>query len=300
MADLTAVVTGAGSPTGFALVRSLMERGITVFAADPAPDAPGRMIADVELPCPWATDKPATEQFWDSIQMLAPDIVVSTVTRDMRGAIDRGLPVWTPTWDAIQACEDKMLFAERMAGRGLRHPVTDVEVLTDGPWVVKPRWGEGSRDTFVLTDRTIAETLAGRWPDMIVQQKLDGDEFEVDVVAEDGAIIGGVAFWIRRRRGGTTMSAETFNYAQVAGPVAEVVLEFGLSGPLNIGGFVKDGRAEVLEVNPRFSHGYLIGEAAGIDLLGAYVHRVTAGELREVGWGRPGVRYVRHYSGLTA
>jgi carbamoyl-phosphate synthase large subunit len=295
MACLTVLVTGAGSQTGTALVRSLVDRGHYVIGADPSPYAVGRQMAHRSEAMPWANDPEIGGWYrgWHS----SVDAAVLVTTAEIWAVFEAGLPTWACSPEAVDVCEDKLTFATAMAVAGIPHPTTADGVLAGvGPWIVKPRWGEGSKDTFRVDRQATVAALVEEFPHMIVQPVLPGLEWEVDVFARDGDVAGGVAFWKHRIKGGTTVAAETFDLDLVRPTVRRVVAACGLDGPLNIGGFYHEGVTTILEVNPRFSHGYLIAEAAGGNPL-EYFMRVVTGQPADVRLldCRPGVRFDRFW-----
>jgi carbamoylphosphate synthase large subunit len=266
MADSSILVTGAGSITGTALVRSLMDRGHRVIAADPSKFAVGRQLADESLNMPWASDAESVTEFYE---ILAPEVSLGILvtTTEIPIARKAGLPMWACSDKAVEVCEDKLEFAHVLKSAGVPHPTTSIEPIEGiGPWVVKPQQGEGSRNTFVVTKSKTVESLLEEFNSiepMIVQPVLTGPEWETDVFAHQGELLGGVAFFKHRIKGGTTVQAETFDLNHVQDIVSETVKILKLDGPLNIGGFLTADGPVLLEVNPRFSHGYLIAEAAG-------------------------------------
>lgn len=300
-----ALVTGAGAPTGMGMLRSLKRRGLTLAAADISEHAPGRILADLSLTCPPATSVEIDDWWQEAMAAISPDYVISTITGEVRAALAAGAPVWASHPSAIDLCEDKYAFAEVMAAADIPHPATGLgEIDSIGPWCVKPRFGEGSRDTFITASEAFVGALCVEYPDMIVQQAVDRDavEWEVDVIAENGKLAGGVAFFVHRRRGGTTMVAETFPLARVARELQRVIDVCDLDGPLNIGGFLGKQGVTIIEVNPRFSHGALIAEAAGCDLIGYYLAKTgehQTGRRLILGQAKAGLWFSRYYSEMV-
>jgi carbamoyl-phosphate synthase large subunit len=68
-------------------------------------------------------------------------------------------------------------------------------------------------------------------------------------------------------------------------------------GALNLQGFVHDGGATVIEVNPRFSGGLPLALAAGADLVGQFVRGALGLPLQSARLEhRPGVRMIRSFT----
>lgn len=295
MSGLTILVPGAGSPTGHALCRSLTERGHTVIAADPSPYATGKAFAARTMPWPWSTDAEAVAQAYIDTDA---DAAAVTLTAEIPIARWAGVPMWAASDESIEACEDKRLFALMCAGAGIPHPHTDtVPPIETGDYIVKPVRGEGSRNTLrVHSPEAVAVLLREFGEQMLWQETLAGTEWEADVFADAGDLLGGVAFWKHRIKGGTTMQAETFRLDDVAGILQATIRAFDLDGPLNIGGFWTATGPVMLEVNPRFSHGYLIAEAAGANPIEFWTRWIMGEPLdTDLLDCRPGVRFDRYY-----
>jgi carbamoyl-phosphate synthase large subunit len=166
------------------------------------------------------------------------------------------------------------------------------------PWIVKPRFGRGSRDVLAVDDLADLKFALHRVPEPIVQHRVIGREFTVDALCgRDGELLAAVPRWRLETRGGISTRGETFEHEDLRALVGEVLRAVGLSGPANVQGFIgDDGSMSVVEVNPRFSGGLPLSLAAGADLVGQYL-RIAEGlepqseRLRF----RPGVRMMRHF-----
>ena len=56
------------------------------------------------------------------------------------------IPHWFPSVDALIACTDKWAFYQAMTVAGEMVPPTALgDGYVDGPWVIKPRLGSGSK-----------------------------------------------------------------------------------------------------------------------------------------------------------
>ncbi|MEI4270545.1 ATP-grasp domain-containing protein [Klenkia sp. LSe6-5] len=278
------LVTGAGGPAGVAVVRRLLAAGERVVAADADPRAAGAALADAAVVLPRADDPGFVDALVAAAAAHGVDALVPTVAEEL--AVLRpvafwlsaaGISSWLPDVPAVELCCDKALFARRMAECGVPHPVTAaaVDELDDvvGPWVVKPRTGRGSRGV-QLVDRR-ADVVAALHADaaLVAQTRLTGREFTADaLVARDGELLTVVPRWRDETKAGISVKGTTFDSEEVTGLVAATLAAVGLTGPANVQGFVgPDGRAAVMEVNPRFSGGLPLTLAAGADVVSAYL-----------------------------
>jgi carbamoyl-phosphate synthase large subunit len=232
------------------------------------------------------------------VPTLAEELVHLDAARDALRAA--GLAAWLPDPDAVATCIDKWRFAQAMSAAGLPSPPTALGEVGEvpGPWIVKPRFGRGSRDVVAVDDTDELAWALRRVPKPIVQHRLDGREFTVDVLAgRDGRVAGAVPRWRLETRGGISTRGETFIDAALDELVERAVAALGLTGPANIQGFrTSGGGFAVTETNPRFSGGLPLSLAAGADLVGEYLHMVGGGEPRaERLRYRPGVTMMRYF-----
>lgn len=301
------LVTGAGGAAGVTVIRALMAAGHRVVAADTDPLAVGLRLAHAAQVIP----RPADPQFATFLGKLAvaqgAQAIVSTVAEEMphlwnhRDLFDEAhLATWISDRGVVQACIDKWLFYLAARSAGLPVPPTNLGSAegVPGPWIVKPRFGRGSRDVIsVETPEDLAWVL-DHVPSPLVQSRLTGKEFTVDaLVARDGSFAGGVPRWRLATRGGITTQGETFTNEALVGLVENVLRGLALRGAANVQGYVShEGNIAFTELNPRFSGGLALSLAAGADFVGQYVNGlfglpIDPEKLRY----RSGVRMLRYF-----
>jgi RimK family alpha-L-glutamate ligase len=118
---------------------------------------------------------------------------------------ERGVCVLNPP-SALLTAHDKLLTARALARAGLPHPRTRLvlagdEVDTDGPVVVKPRFGSWGRDVILCRDGgALAHTLGSladrAWfaaQGALVQDLVPPRGFDLRVVVAGGTVIGAIA-----------------------------------------------------------------------------------------------------------
>ena len=301
------LVTGAGGAAGVTVIRALMKAGHRVVAVDRDPLAVGLRLADASQMIPSADD-PQFSSFVCKLSLhQGVKGVISTIAEEMPSLSshrelfdDERIATWFPERGVVQACIDKWLFHLEAKAAGLPVPPTNI-ASAEGvprPWIVKPRFGRGSRDImWVDTPEDLAWAL-GKIPNPLVQSRLSGEEFTVDaLVTRDGTLAGAVPRWRIATRGGITTKGETFANDALIRLVENLLRELALRGAANVQGFVsREGAIMFTEVNPRFSGGLALSIAAGADLVGQYVNglfgqAIDPARLRY----RPGVRMLRYF-----
>jgi len=304
------LVTGAGGPPGIAVIRALGERGQRVVAVDADPLAAGLRLAETSaVVCPATEPDRFVDELAVVVALLEVDVIVCTVSEEMLVLAGRehelGAPVWLPKRRSVAACVDKWRFWK--IAEHARIPVAPcalgdvaVDSIADtlaGPWIVKPRFGRGSRDVYRVDDPAGLAGACRRVEQPIVQTRLRGREFTVDLLADrDGRLAAAVPRWRLETEAGISTTGQTFCDERVTETVARVVTAYSLTGVANLHGFVtEDDAIVVVTVNPGFSGGLFLSLAAGADLVGEFVRGTLGMTLRpECLQFRPGVTMVRH------
>jgi carbamoyl-phosphate synthase large subunit len=307
----TVIVTGAGGPAGVSVIRALQAAGHKVVAIDADPLAVGLRLADDRAVVPRCDDRGFVDAVAEVAWVTGARALVATVAEEI-GALSAaggesgvfaraGLRTWLPDPAAVATCIDKWKFAEAMTGAGLPAPATGLgaapHAVAGGSWIVKPRFGRGSRDVYVASSPADLAYALARVPDPIVQAKLDGREFTVDaLVARDGTLAGAVPRWRIETKAGISTKGVTFADPALVDAVGQVLRAVRLTGPANVQGFVSPaGDVSFVEVNPRFSGGLPLSLAAGADLVGEYLRGVVGLPVRPSHLSfRPGVTMLRH------
>lgn len=310
LSPVRVLVTGAGGPAGVAVIRALRSRGHHVIAVDADPSAVGLRLADQQFVVPRFDDPHYLAALLRVATLAQTVALVCTVAEEypsLSSAVDyldeAGIRTFLPSVDSVRACLDKWRFATVLLESGLPAPVTALGTdpgVADlpGPWVVKPRYGRGSRDVVnCRTRRQLGDALR-RVADPIVQTRLAGREFTADALVDrSGSVAGIAARWRTETRGGISVKGTTFGHDEVHSVVALVLKSVGLVGPANVQGFVADdGSVAVHEVNPRFSGGLPLSLAAGADLVEEYLRAILGRAVRpERLVARPDVTMLRYF-----
>lgn len=275
------LVTGAGGPAGVAVLRSLARRSdVALLAADMDRYASGLYL--VAEDARFLVEPGLADTFVDSLVELCErervDVLFSTVDVELpRIAAERkrldavGTTLAAPSLETLEVCLDKFALARRCADV-LPTPRTELLGSTDpGSWdypvIVKPRRGAGSRGVHLVADAEALRAL-GEDEDILVQAHLPGDEFSVDTLADaDGHVVAAVPRSRLRVDSGVSVAGCTVADRELEATARKVAEAIGLVGVANVQ-LRRDaeGRAALLEVNPRFPGAMPLTVAAGVDM----------------------------------
>ena len=304
---------------------ALAMHGITgrVIVADVNPRCPARAVADSFVLAPRVTD-PAYED-WLRSTVDASGVRLALSVNDFElstWATLESPPAALVALDGPmqRVVEDKLSSADAVRAVGVDVPRTWVasEVLDvagfppDVPeaFVVKSRFGSGSVGLRFADRRGLAGAIAAASGEVldrigarvdddrralehvIVQERIQGTEFGVDVVDDlDGRFAGCFARRKLSMRHGETDEAVTVDATPFAASAAALAGLTRHRGLIDTDVMVdRDGRAWLIDVNPRFGGGYPFSHVAGAHAPAAMVAWALGREV-EPGWleSRPGV-----------
>ena len=302
------LVTGAGGAAGVCVIRALKAAGTRVVAADPDDTAVGLQLADAGGTVPVADDPDFVAALCELGTAHGAHAIVSTVSAELPVLAEgsaalaaAGLASWLPDPAVVRLCLDKWAFAQAADAAGIPHPPTNLG-RADGvpaPWIVKPRFGGGSRAVRTADDPSELESAIARTSSAIVQTRLEGLEFTIDALVDrDGALAAAVPRWRLEADAGISTKGRTFEDPQLVAQAQALVSALGLEGPVSVRGFMlsSNGLYCFTGVNPGFSGCLALSLAAGADLVGEYVRGILGLPLRgERLVHQPGVMMERFY-----
>ncbi len=301
------LVTGVGGAAGVAVMRALRDAGHTVIGVDADPEAVGLRLSDEGYAVPRFDDPTFLSALIRVATVYDAQALMCTVAEEYHTLAvageffeEAGVRTLMPSLETVRTCTDKWLFAQAMQSAALPVPATSLGAAGDvpGPWIVKPRYGRGSRDVHAVTTKKALAAAIALTPDPIVQTKIEGREFTADaLVYPSGELCGVVPRWRLATKGGISTLGRTFDDHAVGDVVGRVLKAIGHVGPANVQGFVaSDGSVTIVEVNPRFSGGLPLSLYAGADLVGEYLRAIMGREPRpERLVARAGVTMYRYF-----
>lgn len=208
--------------------------------------------------------------------------------------------------DVIDICFDKYKTAQYVESIGLNTPKTFVsiekakEALHNGeltfPLVLKPRWGSGSIGIEFVNDfeeldevyasllkkikKTILATASQGDEYILIQEKIDGQEYGMDVMNDLKGVNRGVS--VKKKlamRAGETDKAQTVDNLEIRRIGKTLGENLRHIGNLDVDVFEKDGKYYVLELNPRFGGGFPFSYEAGVNFPKAIIEWLKGNEI---------------------
>ncbi len=275
------LVTGAGGPSGIAVMRAIRGERLTVFAGDIDPFAAGLYL----VPEAQRAILPRGDRTDFASWLLAcclergVEAVVPTVDSELlplaraRGRFhEAGVALVLAARETLETCLDKWALDARCRPH-VRVPATHlVDVGFDPaapalPAIVKPRSGSGSRGIRLVRERDELVRLP-RDGSLLVQEHLPGMEYSLDVLAAaDGTVLAVVPRARLKVDSGIAITGRTLRDERLEAFGRTVAHAIGLTTVANVQAKeAADGEPALLEVNPRFPGTMPLTIAAGIDM----------------------------------
>lgn len=277
-----------------------------VVATNSDPSTSGMEAADFARVLPKSTDPGYVDALLSVCQQFEVGLLCSLHDWDapvIAASADRfeqiGVRLAVSSLEVLKICLDKFRFQDYLHTIGVRSPETfaslsDVERALEGsslrfPLVVKPRFGQGSTGTFIIS--SIEELYAAHLLSskvavlppfqggstkgelVVIQQFVSGVEYGMDVIND---LNGNYRTTLARRkiqmRLGETESAETVieSFAEKIG--SQIGSNLGHIGVLDLDLVIdSQGTPWVIDANPRFGGGYPFSHLAGADVPSALI-----------------------------
>lgn len=261
--------------------REVLGSGATISATDCDPLAPVFESCDNRFVVPRIDDEEYTTTIKRICDRFDVDLLVSLNDRELSlFAAEResyreiGTHVLVSSEDVIDIANDKLRTYRFLSENDVPTPFTtadeaEFEAAFDAgrieyPVIVKPRFGSGSQNIHIAHDERELDVFWQRLDRPIVQERLDGQEFGVDVFnGEDSTPKSIVPRKKIETRAGETDKAVSVDDPALLKVGRAVGDALGHHGPIDIDCFRTDEEVFVLELNARFGGGYPLTHLAG-------------------------------------
>ena len=289
-----------------------LAEGDKVIATDMQLSAPALQAADIKLQVPAVYDPEYVDITLGICREYAVDVLISLNDLELPILAENkprfeeiGVKVIVSDPRVIDICFDKYKTAQWVELLGLNSPKTYVrledakEALAAGeisfPLFMKPRWGSGSIGLESIADmeeldiyyhlltkkikKTILATASVGDEDILIQEKLTGSEFGLDVMNDlNGKNVGVSVKQKLAMRAGETDKAVTVDLPDVREIGRKIGIALGHIGNLDVDIMQRaDGTYCVLELNPRFGGGFPFSYEAGVNMPKAIIQWVNGG-----------------------
>lgn len=228
------------------------------------------------------------------------DIDLPVLAKAKNRFADEGIQIVVSDQSVTRICNDKYQTYTFLQENNFNAPLTFIELndvrkatlagMIQYPVIIKPRWGMGSigiyqadndkeLDIFyakvkkeILRSYLKYESADDLEHCVIIQEKLDGQEYGIDVLNDlDGNFAGLVPKKKIAMRSGETDSAEVIDHIGLTRVGQALSATLKHCGNLDVDCFEMDGKVYVLEMNCRFGGQYPFSHLAGVNYPAAIV-----------------------------
>jgi carbamoyl-phosphate synthase large subunit len=165
------------------------------------------------------------------------------------------------------------------------------------PVIFKPCFGRGSRSIFNAETQKEFEALKNylltQEEIFITQQKIHGDEYSVQVLANSNGILKGITPILIKGKRGSTTSGVVSNNREVIKACLDFHQVFKTSGTYNIQLMLKKDQAYIFEVNPRVSTTMCVSLFGGSDPVDIYL---DSSDEENIKYLSEGTKLQRHWN----
>jgi carbamoyl-phosphate synthase large subunit len=303
---LRVLLTGAGGPSTEAILKLWSPKHELFFADAKLDNIIPQVPRDKRFVVPYATDEKFLQSILDLTTRLQIDILISQVDEELP-ILSRNKKRFNPTLllvpdeNFINLFLDKLQSGIEMNKNRILEPGTKVlnnDSKFEGfPVIFKPCFGRGSRNIFnVETQRefeTLKNYLLTQKEIFITQQKIEGNEYSVQVLANSEGFLKGITpILIKGKRGSTTSGVVSNNRAVIKACLAFHQV-FKTSGTYNIQLILKKDQAYIFEVNPRVSTTMCVSLFGGLDPIEIYF---DSSNKENVKYLLDGIKLQRHWN----
>lgn len=306
------LLTGAGGPSTEAVLKLWSPKHELFFADAKIDSITPQVSSDKKLFVPYAYDKQFLQSIIDLTTKLQIDILISQVDEELpllAGNKERFNPtlLLVPDENFINLFLDKLQSGIKMNENRILEPGTKVlnnESKFEGlPVIFKPCFGRGSRSIFSVETQkefdALKNYLLTQEEIFITQQKIQGDEYSVQVLANSNGILKGITPILIKGKRGSTTSGVVSNNREVIKACLDFHQVFKTSGTYNIQLMLKGDQAYIFEVNPRVSTTMCVSLFGGSDPVDIYLDSSTEENIKYLSEGTKLQRHWNHTFSLN-
>lgn len=285
---LNILITSIGSTTAISVVKGLKDQKefkVRIVGTDinEKTNIAGSNFCDKFYTVPLATDEKAyllslvkiIES--ESIDLLIPihDIELEILAKN-RNIIEDLTYLLLSSFKTILTCNDKVKAIQFFNSIGIPSPKTFLvedypDVLNQiaqlelkFPLISKPNKGVSSKDVYeLLNEKDLF--LINKVKDPIIQEKLKGVEYTIDVFCNGKNLIAAVPRIRLETRSGISYKGQTQKDEILINYAKRITESLEIKGPANIQCFKFNNEVKFFEINPRFSGGLPLTIAAGVN-----------------------------------
>lgn len=283
MRKTNVLLTAAGTmkgPTVISMLRAQKEYNVKIVACDMDPLSAGLFFADSYYLVPQANDPSYISRLLEICKKEKINVLIPLLSKELpvisqNKAIfkENRVEVIVSDWTVIRTTQDKWLTYLFFKKHKIATPKTWLPKLLPKnlkfPLMVKPRISSGTKNITKAENRSQLKLALKTTKDPILQKFIDGQEYTIDLIADqNGHLLGAVPRIRIKVMDGKSVKGKTVRHILMNKLVSKIVKKLSLYGPANIQ-CIETDKKEIFftEVNPRLAAGGLpLAVAAGLNI----------------------------------
>jgi len=276
-----------------------------VIGIDANPSSFGLQLLQNSYVVPMANDSNFITEIFKIIDKEHPDAILSgpeeellILSKHKELFNDKGVLLLCPDYKYVHICSDKLKTHEFFNSIDVPTPAIFKDTQSANvPCIIKPRFGRGSVDTYIAGNKEGIRYYLEKVNEPIIQEYINGDEYSVDVLADDS---GNVLSVVPRLRidveSGISVKGKTVYDREIIDHCIKITKELKLFGPSCIQCFRNEGGLKFIEINTRFGGGSILSIKADPTIIPNLIKMVKGEETSPSNGFKNGLTMLRYYS----
>lgn len=297
--------SAVGSMPSWGLIEELQKLGLEVIGIDANPSSFGLQLLEKNYVVPLANSSNFIIEIFKIIDEEHPHAILSgpeeellILSKHKKSFADKGVLLLCPDYEHIKICSDKIRTYEFFNRIGIPTPtIYENADFVEFPCIIKPRFGRGSTDIYIAENEEDLHFYLKKVNKPIIQKLIVGDEYTVDVLADDK---GNALSVVPRLRidieSGISVKGKTVYDREIIDYCTKIAKELKLFGPSCIQCFKNEGGIEFIEVNTRFGGGSILSIKADPTILPNLMNIITGEKTIPSKSFNDGLTMLRYYS----
>ncbi len=302
--ELKVIKTSVGSISTWGLIRELQKAGVDVIGVDSNPLSYAFYLLKRRYVIPKGSDPRYMDELMRIVEAESPAAILSgteeelLVTSKEAGRLERkGTILLSPANKFVQICADKKLTSDWLG----RISVPTPEVYDRGtvrfPCAIKPRHGRGSLNVFRADDEEELRLYAKKVQSPLVQEFVTGDEYSVDVLADEEGEAASVVPRLRLyTESGIAVKSKTVHDAEIVEYCRRIAKSLKLFGPSCIQCIKGKEGPKFTDVNMRFGGGSILSIKADQTMIPNLIRLIRREKMVASGGFKEGLVMMRYHS----
>ena len=286
------LVPGASAPAGINTIKSLKLCDFKgkVLSTDSNELSAGFYLSDYSEVIPEVDQKNYLDILFKVIDKYEINVLMPSSGHDIfpfsenkEKLKDNGVIAVVSDRDVLEICRDKILTFNHLSKHfNLPFTTDEKNKINEFPIIAKPRFGKGSRDIIKIDDQDELEYIDSKYPNMIFQEYLPGEEYTIDVLSDMHANpITSIPRVRLQTRGGISTKGKIVLDKELIEESFQIAKYLNIIGPCCIQVKKdKDNNFKLVEINPRLGGGTIFTTLAGANFPKMIIDMVEGRSIR--------------------